>query len=175
MSRLAWGVWVEIIILYAHFGLLSVTPRMRRVSWNVRYVRSFALSCLSRLAWGVWVEIIFSIPFFESSLSRLAWGVWVEMFKYIICCFHIWSHASHEACELKFGVNLDYVPANDVTPRMRRVSWNVYGLKIYLNYMSRLAWGVWVEIYNWWISGNRSRSHASHEACELKSFIWTSV
>ena len=78
-------------------------------------------------------------------MSRLAWGVWVEI---IILYAH-------------FGLL-------SVTPRMRRVSWNVYGLKIYLNYMSRLAWGVWVEIYNWWISGNRSRSHASHEACELK-------
>ena len=57
--------------------------------------------------------------------SRLAWGVWVEIRL------------------IMFLVNLF-----NVTPRMRRVSWN-QNFRSFLIYLfrSRLAWGVWVEIY----------------------------
>ena len=146
MSRLAWGVWVEIYSNLKNFQTETVTPRMRRVSWNFFAVliwlnplvtprmrrvswnpkfRPVIIICIchasheacelkfpptnthfkaitSRLAWGVWVEIweIFIIHLWR--VSRLAWGVWVEIISYVIVKIML-----------------------KVTPRMRRVSWNL--------------------------------------------------
>ena len=236
-SRLAWGVWVEIVLLSCNFFFSAVTPRMRRVSWNFNVIFSAERLNQSRLAWGVWVEMknvseakkqqgshasheaceLKSIVFppLRSRLShasheacelksfwtgqicnklwsRLAWGVWVEIllpaYWYYCCC----GHASHEACELKFQMfsvlwaclpvtprmrrvswnrfcygRFKCVPK--VTPRMRRVSWNLVNVVILVHIiLSRLAWGVWVEMSSVRTDGNTHFGHASHEACELK-------
>ena len=57
--------------------------------------------------------------------SRLAWGVWVEITSNDIKTVLTKSHASHEACELKFNKFVLYRIYEYVTPRMRRVSWNL--------------------------------------------------
>ena len=76
---------------------------MRRVSWN----------CLS------------TILLKQCAPSRLAWGVWVEIFVCLLPNNIHKRHASHEACELKFFTNLKLLTILCVTPRMRRVSWNL--------------------------------------------------
>ena len=256
LSRLAWGVWVEIASAKRVFLISSVTPRMRRVSWNSLLI--FIISVLqSRLAWGVWVEMLLQSIFREMNMSRLAWGVWVEMpilrgfmskpesrLAWGVWVEMMFPTASAQSCyvsrlawgvwvEMKTRVHCFQHPR--VTPRMRRVSWNTCsgrcffhalshasheacelkwygGLWFYCSEQSRLAWGVWVEItpknldisslmsrlaWGVWVeitskaiartcddvtprmrrvSWNievvpdevKSPSHASHEACELK-------
>ena len=122
MSRLAWGVWVEIASAKRVFLISSVTPRMRRVSWNSLLI--FIISVLqSRLAWGVWVEMLLQSIFREMNMSRLAWGVWVEM--PILRGF-----MSKPESRLAWGVWVEMIRRSlillfwTVTPRMRRVSWN---------------------------------------------------
>ena len=163
---------------------------MRRVSWNsdVKKARK-GKSChasheacelkffiswfqhsghLSRLAWVVCVEIIIFSFYILPFMSRLAWGVWVEILNHRIPDTAKWSRLAWGVWVeiLPFAHNLDIA---DVTPRMRRVSWNRLGgnaaphsavtprmrrvswngcwsaCSIYCG-TSRLAWGVWVEI-----------------------------
>ena len=147
-----------------------VTPRMRRVSWNsdVKKARK-GKSChasheacelkffiswfqhsghLSRLAWGVWVEIIIFSFYILPFMSRLAWGVWVEILNHRIPDTAKWSRLAWGVWVeiLPFAHNLDIA---DVTPRMRRVSWNSVQLREHTKESrSRLAWGVWVEIFS---------------------------
>ena len=168
-SRLAWGVWVEIhvdgevrVTIRRHasheacelklylFSIASlwgkVTPRMRRVSWNVPLSPQNSTPSTSRLAWGVWVEIDNSSFVIMLKQSRLAWGVWVEIihkqenrtssavtprmrrvsWNLVIkkTSYKSRCHASHEACELKLNKYQNHSMLYNVTPRMRRVSWN---------------------------------------------------
>ena len=174
------------------FAFQSVTPRMRRVSWNSKCCGVYFYAIGSRLAWGVWVEISCTSSISMSFLqSRLAWGVWVEIFGFrnpfagrgvtprmrrvswniksprrLLCRFR---HASHEACELKCGKGGNERPSVAVTPRMRRVSWNTaIQTEIFLlsvtPRMRRVSWNVKLH----WLR-NSEPGHASHEACELKS------
>ena len=145
-SRLAWGVWVEIYQLFKNRNTSCVTPRMRRVSWNfmILPLNTSRIRHASHEA----CELKYRTPF---PVSRQT------------------CHASHEACELKFLSGFLTPTFHNVTPRMRRVSWNFWSSDFFCRFWkSRLAWGVWVEIAFFEILFNSEKSHASHEACELK-------
>ena len=124
-SRLAWGVWVEITPRSSMMRRLYVTPRMRRVSWNkeefLHYSRSNRHA--SHEACELKSKSNNTVP--SADESRLAWGVWVEIGKILIFSNQFDRHASHEACELKFSCFSVYTVSESVTPRMRRVSWNI--------------------------------------------------
>ena len=101
-SRLAWGVWVEMQKFSESVeALFGVTPRMRRVSWNNSQEFGY---------------FIFNVT---PRMRRVSWN----HFKGY-CPNLWWCHASHEACELKYWS----------CSRWSQVT------------KSRLAWGVWVEI-----------------------------
>ena len=146
MSRLAWGVWVEICIsasvivylsrhasheacelkssyLLQHSAISACHASHEACELKSRGLNDTSSPSLSRLAWGVWVEIAKSNAVLSYWKSRLAWGVWVEIFCY---------------------------------------------LSVPTFCTSRLAWGVWVEICRSGGMGYRPKCHASHEACELK-------
>ena len=126
----------------------------------------------SRLAWGVWVEISARFNYIISvKVSRLAWGVWVEILimwfvQTIIFVTPRMRRVSWNQFSLFFVILLI------VTPRMRRVSWNYCVSNQLLNKsvtprMRRVSW-------NYIFSGGSPcrPSHASHEACELKLYIF---
>ena len=123
-SRLAWGVWVEIQPNHFAYYKNKVTPRMRRVSRNI---------CDGAVRSG--------------KTSRLAWGVWVEISS---CKFHF----------LRIFV----------TPCMRCVS-RKPTMPPRLNFsLLCLAWGVWVEmkqeIIKYWCLG-----HAVHEGVSRNCMV----
>ena len=167
MSRLAWGVWVEMSSIRNVSTVIS-----SRLAWGVwvEILLPFILRVAipSRLAWGSWnrVSDVLSLTRAE---SRLAWGVWVEMMKRGELSKEEYRHVSHEACELKcrdtkseipgkwsrlaWGVWVEiggsyYISQRKwVTSRMRRVSWNSKEIANKISLLqSRLAWGVWVEM-----------------------------
>ena len=121
-SRLAWGVWVEIHGVIHQIRERPVTPRMRRVSWNLSTMTDVSkyLSHASHEACELKLRILHKRKYICS--SRLAWGVWVEITRFASRDTRASGHASHEACELKFH----FVAEN---------------ISIIL---SRLARGVWV-------------------------------
>ena len=146
MSRLAWGVWVEIRRFY---GIKSnIYRHASHEACELKYIYTYRTVSISwsRLAWGVWVEIPKVHQKCRVLRSRLAWGVWVEITVKGTKEQLIARHASHEACELKL----------------------YYFLAIFSFLPSRLAWGVWVEITKDSAVCMNIRRHASHEACELK-------
>ena len=132
-----------------------------------------------------------ALYFIQDIGSRLAWGVWVEILG-TLSKERLASHASHEACELKSNKPKKTPPKYYVTPRMRRVSWNVSevvkrSMVCVTPRMRRVSWNFDVIADNTVIEVTpRMRrvswncpnpvytavdfSHASHEACELKSW-----
>ena len=121
MRRVSWNKLAEI-----ELSGWKVTPRMRRVSWNSAGFEPAAEHKASRLAWGVWVEMKNSSSgswrlLVTPRMRRVSWNpLLAKGLQHPLC------HASHEACELK-----SFVPAKpnarlSVTPRMRRVSWNLF-------------------------------------------------
>ena len=129
------------------FCLFPVTPRMRRVSWNINVKiiarHAFVTPRMRRVSWNKQIGWSGIIGFW----SRLAWGVWVEIPPLLYHTFGYLCHASHEACELKFVIRAVWA-----TARKSRLAWGVW-VEIILFYcfriiiLSRLAWGVWVEIH----------------------------
>ena len=100
-SRLARGVWVEISVTIS--GSPITWSRLARGVWvEIRRGWWIFPGTMSRLARGVWVEIEWNDAHTHTSKSRLARGVWVEI-----------------------AVSLIFCPGSPVTPRMRRVSWNI--------------------------------------------------
>ena len=103
LSRLAWGVWVEIILKFHHWRQIGVTPRMRRVSWNVPSV--LYVSQNTGHASHEACELK-SVPLGNATnhdevtprMRRVSWN-------YPTVCTPILfpRHASHEACELKYS------------------------------------------------------------------------
>ena len=80
----------------------DVTPRMRRVSWNISFVAEIGHNKVT------------------PRMRRVSWNVVETMLQ-----TGLRGHASHEACELKFCTLYPPVSVGGVTPRMRRVSWNI--------------------------------------------------
>ena len=178
--RNAWNAWIS----------CEVTPRMRRVSWNRFYCRhpeycwchasheACELKYLTNIqqlkdlghASHEACELKYTAfgTYGPAGQSRLAWGVWVEILQF--CLFPFWKpgHALHEACELKWQAFALW------RARKSHASHEACELKfdkIYLwnrHKVSRLAWGVWVEIYRYVACWRWHWCHASHEACELK-------
>ena len=123
MSRLAWGVWVEIAV--------STVSN---------------LIFMSRLAWGVWVEIrctYINIKFYRRHASHEACEL-----KYFIGKRQLvdYSHASHEACELKLNVPDNFLEIHSHASHEACELKFLYYIIMYIFCQSRLAWGVWVEI-----------------------------
>ena len=122
MRRVSWNDRTNSVIGQK----IQVTPRMRRVSWNLKWSQYVFLPDGSRLAWGVWVEISekadsdYKAGLVTPRMRRVSWNS-----RAIEPRINSRSHASHEACELKLQT----------------------GNKVLLWFMSRLAWGVWVEIF----------------------------
>ena len=103
-----------------------VTSRMRRVSWNDEKGRIKQGRISSRLAWGVWVEM----PRYKvgdtgkvvtSRMRRVSWN-----WRFVLHISAEVGHVSHEACELKWRLWMNFWICSSVTSRMRRVSWNRY-------------------------------------------------
>ena len=124
MSRLAWGVWIEM-----HYPL-----------WERQITSCHA----SHEACGLKLVVILPEPPFPQ--SRLAWGVWIEIYM----CPQNPYKASVTPRMRRVDWNNNYLIQNwscIVTPRMRRVDWNgIYRNHLSVRHMSRLAWGVWIEI-----------------------------
>ena len=101
-SRLAWGVWVEMSDRYSAVKRPCVTPRMRRVSWNIlKQANPAALEIVTprmrRVSWNQKANCTAKIYFVTPRMRRVSWNM-----KYFHFWFYTGSHASHEACELKF-------------------------------------------------------------------------
>ena len=146
LSRLAWGVWIEMSHTDKFAVYVAVTPRMRRVDWNI--------------------APLVKVKDVTSHASHEACGL--KSFLACLMCLAN-SHASHEACWLK---SLGFP---DTSTEISHASHEACGLK-WLRYSkqtwrlsSRLAWGVWIEIGVWTVFSVHSVGHASHEACGLKS------
>ena len=152
------------------FGVVRVTPRMRRVSWNdtCDLVVTMQKGHASHEACELKLQ---SMPLpgkqtVTPRMRRVSWNGGYRGVKHVFA----------------------------VTPRMRRVSWNenrvaehnnfarsrlAWGVWVEIVYhstpsevlLSRLAWGVWVEIFLFGTSCPLVCCHASHEACELKCFL----
>ena len=146
LSRLAWGVWIEIKQPQVPKSAQSVTPRMRRVDWNItNFVKNISNDKVT------------------PRMRRVDWNLFTKMNVEIVP-----GHASHEACGLKslwfhrhfhfhwsrlaWGVWIEIISSN-VFPLLvtSRLAWGVWieiTLKdnIAMFARSRLAWGVWIEI-----------------------------
>ena len=146
MSRLAWGVWVEILPFLRSLKGTRCHASHEACELKFKHIVLTLHAQLSRLAWGVWVEIG-RIRFEGLKIaSRLAWGVWVEIYHLIYQFSWCLRHASHEACELKCR---DSQCMNNGTES--RLAWGVWVeitvfWDVFYFFGSRLAWGVWVEI-----------------------------
>ena len=149
--------------------VFAVTPRMRRVDWNVLVVnlRITIWSHASHEACGLKSICLSPIPYIF--MSRLAWGVWIEITEAKFTRFVDYCHASHEACGLKCpncipqlyywchasheACGLKYPPVSYCYQETRHASHEACGLKYNAYHISphavqsRLAWGVWIEIY----------------------------
>ena len=100
-----------------------VTPRMRRVSWNVEDDMQLSLFWVTprmrRVSWNLRTRSLCRSMHVTPRMRRVSWNsVWIFQ-----GCKTA-GHASHEACELKCRCSDGWLP------------WR----------QSRLAWGVWVEI-----------------------------
>ena len=168
LSRLAWGVWVEIPFISISTLFSTVTPRMRRVSWNIQ--SQLCRSCprivtprMRRVSWNFEQWKIDTLAARHASHEacelKLTWSP-------TEC--HVPCHASHEACELKCIYFQRVWKCACVTPRMRRVSWNSRPKREIKDKgvtprMRRVSWNAAIAP-----STSAEICHASHEACELK-------
>ena len=150
MSRLAWGVWVEIFKSFAEFTEtvchasheaceLKLEQEVQQLQQNLRHASHEAcelklcLICLCQIGErghasheACELKWKFCFSFFWLGMSRLAWGVWVEI-------AYVGSYPDcHWLSRLAWGVwveiLLNWIKYGGlyVTPRMRRVSWNVF-------------------------------------------------
>ena len=146
MSRLAWGVWVEMTSTKFRKSPRWVTPRMRRVSWNAILdpieCTSVVTPRMRRVSWNNRIscryqyseghasheacELKFLQNFYVRTLtgSRLAWGVWVEMIPFSRTHICKWVTPRMRRVSWNYAVLSLSSRAQVVTPRMRRVSWN---------------------------------------------------
>ena len=170
MRRVSWN-----LAQYRSCPRPRVTPRMRRVSWNsssaCKYTSWYGHA--SHEACELKLSISFCTKIFTQ--SRLAWGVWVEIYNKRYFIVIAYGHASHEACELKSIAGKRFTtPTGHASHEACELKYTKFVIRK-RNNRSRLAWGVWVEIWCCNRARNSLRGHASHEACELKlMFFWIS-
>ena len=74
-SRLAWGVWIEISEVTFLYFIANVTPRMRRVDWNLFTILLLIIKLVTPRMRHVDWNIVPQVWHTDFVKSRLVWGV----------------------------------------------------------------------------------------------------
>ena len=142
MRRVDWNIGQ-----YSQSFSVHVSPRMRRVDWNICTI--FITLLITRLSSHEesGLKFVKKVLKYINDLSLLAWGEWIEILILARLGTRMMRLSSHEESGLKYNKQNKY-NYNNISPRMRRVDWNINtGTPWHKDDASLLAWGEWIEIF----------------------------